>query len=330
MAAYSNYNYNNNSSRLLSFTFLIVFIIGNTNGFTVDLIHRDSPESPLYDNTTETTPFQQVNNALRRSIERANHFFPRNAAEFGESEIVSVEGEYVMAYSLGTPPVKTFGIADTGSDLVWLQCEPCQSCFKQTAPLFNPSKSRTYKTVPCSSNQCKSASLSVGRTSCAATGCRYDIQYGDYSTSSGDIASDTLTLGQVAFPRTVFGCGFSNGGTFRPQTSGIVGLGRGSVSLVSQMGSASEGKFSYCLVPFFSRKLSSKMSFGRNAVVSGRGTVSTPMVFKARGTFYHLTLEGMSVGATRLEFNAGDSIYHTQLAFSITIYIYSLNYYFSL
>jgi hypothetical protein len=33
--------------------------------------------------------------------------------------------------------------------LVWTQCLPCESCFQQTGPEFNPAKSSTYKPIKC-------------------------------------------------------------------------------------------------------------------------------------------------------------------------------------
>ncbi|KAK4256244.1 hypothetical protein QN277_009134 [Acacia crassicarpa] len=288
---------------------------GSRGGFTVELIHRDSPKSPLYN--PKTTPFQHVHDAIRRSVHRANHFFPQARDDHSinkgvESQVVSVRGEYVMSYSVGTPPFQIFGIADTGSDLIWTQCQPCKDCYNQTATMFNPKKSRTFRNIPCPSRECTSA---VEETTCDASNvCKYNARYADTSSSNGDLATETLTLGstsgrQVALPNTVFGCGFSNKGTFNEKTSGIVGLGGGSVSLVSQIGSSIDRKFSYCLVPLTSKKNSSKLSFGQNAVVSGPGTVSTPIVdgdLNSR-SFYFLVLEGISVGNKRIEFTPGTS-----------------------
>jgi hypothetical protein len=63
-------------------------------------------------------------------------------------------------------------------------------------------------------------------------------------------------------------------------------------------------KFSYCLVPTTSQgKNSSKLSFGSDAVVSGAGSVSTGLSpIRPNMNFYFLTLEAMSVGNKRLEF----------------------------
>ena len=104
----------------------------------------------------------------------------------------------------------------------------------------------------------------------------------------------TLTLGSTTshpMPLSLIWCGHDNVGNFDDKGSDIVGIGGGVVSLVSQLSSSIGGKFSYCLVPLTSRdKNSSKLNFGSDAVVSGPGTVSTPLVPKILDTFYFLTL----------------------------------------
>ena len=118
-------------------------------GFSVDLIYRDSPDSPFY-NASETHS-QRVAKALRRSINRVNHFKPSSSVSpnLAQTDIISNSGKYLMKYSVGTPPVAILGIADTGSDLIWLQCKPCTECYNQAAPFFDPTMSTTYKSVSC-------------------------------------------------------------------------------------------------------------------------------------------------------------------------------------
>ncbi|KAH7571580.1 hypothetical protein ACOSP7_014261 [Xanthoceras sorbifolium] len=273
-------------------------------GFSVELIHRDSPKSPFY-NPYET-PYQRVTKALRRSINNLNRFDSTQVSpNLAEADIISDAGEYLMNISIGSPPVAILGIADTGSDLVWTQCKPCTDCFEQKAPLFEPNSSSTYRDVSCSSSQCSS----LDRSSCDdRQSCLYSVAYGDRSFSNGNLAVDTITLGSttgrpVALPKSIFGCGHNNDGTFSSETSGIVGLGGGDVSLITQMGSSIEGKFSYCLIPFGSRTANvSKLNFGTKATVSGTGTVSTPLVAKEPKTFYFLTLESISVADKTIPF----------------------------
>ncbi|KAF8028763.1 hypothetical protein BT93_E1424 [Corymbia citriodora subsp. variegata] len=281
-------------------------------GFTVELVHRDSPRSPSYN--PADTPYQRIANAIRRSISRVSRLDPNAVKPPGtpSAEIVSSNGAYIMNVSLGTPRVTIVGIADTGSDLIWTQCKPCTDCFKQATPIFDPSRSSTYKDVSCGTSLC---SL-IDQTSCGSGRgrlCQYSYSYGDRSYTGGNLATETFTLGStsgrpVSFPGLLFGCGHQNGGNFDETMDGIIGLGGGAASLITQMGRATGGKFSYCLVPLNSESgQSSKLNFGANAVVAGRGTVSTPLVQKQPDTFYYLILEAVSVGKTRIEFTSSSS-----------------------
>ncbi|KAK2354056.1 hypothetical protein P8452_74532 [Trifolium repens] len=288
---------------LFSLYFINSFSHTLNNGFSVDLIHRDSPKSPLYQPTHNK--YQRLANAARRSINRVNHFYKNSITNTPQSDVVSNKGEYLMTYSVGTPPFDIYGIVDTGSDIVWLQCEPCEQCYNQTTPIFNPSKSSSYKNIPCSSDLCQS----VRGSSCNDQNfCEYTIKYGDHSHSEGDLSIETLTLGSttghsVSFPKTAIGCGHSNTGTFQGSGSGIVGLGIGPVSLTTQLKSSIDGKFSYCLLPYSDESNgTSKLNFGEAAVVSGDGVVSTPLVKNDPPVFYYLTLEAFSVGNKRVEF----------------------------
>lgn len=68
--------------------------------------------------------------------------------------VTAGSGEYLMAISFGTPAQSVSAIMDTGSDLVWTQCLPCQNCYAQNGPTYDPSKSSTYKKEGCSSALC--------------------------------------------------------------------------------------------------------------------------------------------------------------------------------
>ncbi|KOM49250.1 hypothetical protein LR48_Vigan08g007700 [Vigna angularis] len=289
----------------------LFFLEALNGGFSVEIIHRDSPKSPFY--SSSETKFQRVSNALRRSINRGNHFSKASPNTVSATVIPDL-GEYLMKYAVGTPPRNVFGVLDAGSDIIWMQCEPCRNCFKQDTPLFNPSKSTTYKTIPCKSTICHSV-LGTSCSSSITKNCKYDISYGDGAFSQGDLSVETLTLGStngspIPLPRTAIGCGHNNSINFQGKNSGIVGLGRGPVSLINQLGSSVGWKFSYCLVPETpNSKASSRLNFGDAAVVQGRGTVSTPLFSKPQQVFYYLTLQGFSVGNNRREIGSSLSIF---------------------
>lgn len=204
-----------------------------------------------------------------------------------------------MSISLGTPPFQIIAIADTGSDLIWTQCLPCESCFKQDAPLFNPSRSSSYLDVSCDSHMCSA----LPRYKCDGNdSCSYYYSYGDRSHTTGVLAVETLTMnssgsGSVKLPNITFGCGHDNGGTFSHREAGLVGLGGGPLSLVSQLSPSVDKKFAYCLVPFDDEKASSRIDFGDSAVVSGNGTLYTPLISKpGYETFFFVNLQKITVG----------------------------------
>lgn len=268
-------------------------------GFTVDLIHRDSPR--LISGNPSTTHFSRMRSAFDRSFSRKSSLLSSLSNSLKDSvdaPITPAGGEYVLKLQIGTPPVEILGIADTGSDLTWTQCKPCTQCYEQNLPLFDPSKSSSYRPISCESVVCQAA----GTASCDADNrCEYQVSYGDRSYTIGDVAAETLTFdGGVSFPKVAFGCGHQNAGTFSQTGSGIVGLGGGAVSIINQLQSTIGGKFSYCLT-LLNSNISSKISFGSAAVVGGDNVVSTPLVKKSTDTFYYLTLEGISVGEERVD-----------------------------
>jgi hypothetical protein len=282
------------------------------NGFSVELIHRDSSKSPIYHPTE--TKFQRVYNAVHRSINRAKQFSLNTSITVTQYSV-----EYFISYSVGSPPIKAYGIIDTGSSLVWLQCQPCNTCFNQTSPIFNPSKSSSYKNIPCSSTRTCPLMGGLYNISCSygRDVCEYTAIYDNNFRSQGDLSKETLTLystsgSSVSFPNTIIGCGHNNKFLFSDQNySGIVGLGNGPTSLIKQLDSSIEGKFSYCLIPVYNMdsdisNFSNKLNFGDAAVVSGERVVSTPLITLKGRSDYILTLEAFSIGNKRIEYGGSE------------------------
>uniref|UniRef100_A0A803LJ49 Peptidase A1 domain-containing protein n=2 Tax=Chenopodium quinoa TaxID=63459 RepID=A0A803LJ49_CHEQI len=210
-------------------------------------------------------------------------------------------GGYLMKIALGTPKVEFLALADTGSDLIWVQCQPCNTCIQQQSPLFDPSKSSSYQLITCPSSDCAQPDVT---TSCASNDnyysnyessslCAYEYSYGDHTQTNGVLATETLSLSSpdATSPSisstSVFGCGTDNQGTLGSQDEGIVGLGTGPSSLISQLGPKINYKFSYCLAPLTS-EVSSTLTFG--ADVTSPEVVLTPFQIGESSTFYHLTL----------------------------------------
>ncbi|KAL3820545.1 hypothetical protein ACJIZ3_006450 [Penstemon smallii] len=295
MASYhkplSNLFYTFLLSYLASFCLVSIIEAQKYGGITLDLIHRDSPHSPFY-------------NISQTYFDRLSKLFHRSNSQLIQARLIPDGGEYLMKIRIGTPPVEILGIADTGSDLTWIQCKPCYECYNQTSPIFDPKKTKTYRQVSCKSRQCSyDGSLFCG----SSNRCKYEVSYVDKSYSMGDLAVDTFTFDSksrksVSFPKVVFGCGHWNHGTFKKMAPGIIGLGRGPLSIIKQLDKSIDGIFSYCLT-FIDSNATSKISFGREAIVRGPKVKSTPIVRKYLDTFYCLTLEGISVDRERLAYN---------------------------
>ncbi|GFP95261.1 aspartic proteinase cdr1 [Phtheirospermum japonicum] len=222
-----------------------------------------------------------------------------------------------MKYSIGNPPTPCIGIVDTGSDLIWTQCTPCRSCFKQTLPIFNPESSSTYRRIPCNTADCE---RSKPYTYCSVNkeDCLFSEDYADKTATSGVLSIDTLSFASTggtstAIPNIVFGCGWRNDAAFKSGETGIVGLGGGAHSLINQLGPLAGGRFSYCLTSRFARSTTSKLHFGDNAVVAGRGVVTIPLMRIEPRTYYHVTLLDVTVGYRRLgSYNRNLSSYFAQ------------------
>ncbi|CAB4285643.1 unnamed protein product [Prunus armeniaca] len=280
----------------------------NNGGFSVKLIRRNSLKPPLYNHNHK---------AYRRLMGSSDDQTTPQSEIRRDKE--DGEGAQLMKLSIGSPPYEIYAVADTGSTLLWTQCEPCPNCYKQKNPKFDPKKSSSYGTLPCSAKECTYAN-GTGYTSCSTDDqkvCNYNYTYMDDSLTQGVMAKETITFGSssgkpVSFKNVVFGCGHNNTGeTFGKNEMGIVGLGLGSLSIISQISPYVGGrKFSHCLVPFDPDRPNdaSIMSFGKGSEVSGEGVVSTPLITKDGKTQYFVTVEGITVGDKFVPFNSSWSV----------------------
>ncbi|WJX54750.1 saccharopepsin [Trifolium repens] len=292
----------------LFFLFVLYMFLSQTpteaynTGFSFKLIHKNSPNSPFYKldkyHRNKLSSFYQV---PRKSLVQKGPY----------TRVTSNNGDYLMKITLGSPPVDIYGLVDTGSDLVWAQCAPCRRCYQQKSPMFEPLRSKTYSPIPCDSEQCSFFGYSCSPQKM----CAYSYSYADSSVTNGVLARETITFSStddnpVVVGDIIFGCGHSNSGTFNENDMGIIGMGGGPLSLVSQISTLYGGKrFSQCLVPFHTdTHTSGTISFGEDSDVSGEGVVTTPLVYEEGQTSYLVTLEGISVGDTFVTFNSSETL----------------------
>ncbi|XP_034691206.1 aspartic proteinase Asp1 [Vitis riparia] len=145
-------------------------------------------------------------------------------------------GYYYVSLSIGQPPKPYFLDPDTGSDLSWLQCDaPCVRCTKAPHPLYRPNNNL----VICKDPMC--ASLHPPGYKCEhPEQCDYKVDYADDGSSLGVLVKDAFPLnftnGLRLAPRLALGCGYDQipGRSYHP-LDGVLGLGKGKSSIVSQL-----------------------------------------------------------------------------------------------
>jgi hypothetical protein len=263
-----------------------------------------------------------LNNSASASASASNSSLVRGATQVIatlESGVSLGSGEYFMDVFIGTPPKHFSLILDTGSDLNWLQCSPCEDCYEQVGPKYDPSMSSSYSAIPCSSQQCGLVAPPVTETGgdrCAGNGrnssssCRYFYWYGDKSNTTGDLSWETFSVnvtgrrGPLRVPRVIFGCGHANRGLFHG-AAGLLGLGRGQLSFASQLRELYGHKFSYCLVDRDSNaSVSSTLVFGEDErLAAHRDLQYTALVQTANSvdTFYYVRIAAATVGGERID-----------------------------
>ncbi|ERN07071.1 hypothetical protein AMTRI_Chr12g273550 [Amborella trichopoda] len=233
-----------------------------------------------------------------------------------ETRITLVSGiklnslNYIVTIGIGNE--EKVVLVDTGSDLTWVQCKPCKSCYEQQDAIFDPSLSPTYNPISCNSSECLDYENTLGNFhSCPLnqTTCAYLVTYGDGSYTRGSLGHEKLSLGVDQddwFKGFVFGCGLDNHGLFG-KASGLIGLGRSPISLISQTTSKFGGVFSYCLPSPISSDSSGWLSFGQGAIGtanSSEATAYTSLLSKPGiSTFYFCNLTGISIGGVLIEVN---------------------------
>ncbi|KAF3338416.1 aspartic proteinase nepenthesin-2 [Carex littledalei] len=265
----------------------------------IDLRHIDS-----HGNFSKLMLFQRMtrrsHQRMIRLVKKTHNLsqFHSNLVSAAQTNVYLGSGEFVMDIAIGTPSLSFPAILDTGSDLIWTQCKPCDRCFNQSTATFDPSTSSTYKMLPCTADLCKT--LPAFKCGVRNSSCQYQYSYADKTSTAGNLASETITLGRTKVDNIAFGCGNKNTDGF-PGSSGLVGLGRDSLSLISQLGFK---KFSYCFASLDEKK-QSPMFFGSLAYLNKSaetGPTQSTLLVRSRQnpSLYYVSLLGITVGTTKL------------------------------
>ncbi|XP_074313857.1 aspartyl protease family protein 2-like [Silene latifolia] len=264
------------------------------------MTHIDHPDSPMYQ--PELTDMDRDKRFIGVSESRTSDD-QRNISEYYEADnlsVIKIQGKlYFVEIGLGQfhdQPFHTNYLAlDTGSDVVWTQCEGCSRCFQQNTPLFPRSRSQTYQPFPC--RQCQGQ--------CYQDHCTKTIGYGDGAAMSGIWATETFTfISQETVNGLSFACAiditdFKPANSRNNMVTGILGMSKGRDSLIKQLGDRAGNKFSFCLQQRNTRVQSSPMFLSFGDYITSPAIMSTTPILGRRG-FYYVGLNGVSIGGMNL------------------------------
>ncbi|KAH0972773.1 hypothetical protein GBA52_024929 [Prunus armeniaca] len=148
-------------------------------------------------------------------------------------------GTTTVSLNIGHP-AKIFELdIDSGSDLTWVQCDaPCTGCTEPREHLYRPNNNL----LQCKDLLC-TAFHSPASHPCETTDdqCDYEVKYADHGSSLGVLVKDYFPLkftnGSLLSLHLAFGCGYDQKyfGPVTPATAGVIGLGNGKVSILSQL-----------------------------------------------------------------------------------------------
>ncbi|PNY04746.1 aspartic proteinase-like protein 2-like [Trifolium pratense] len=203
-----------------------------------------------------------------------------------------INGYYTTRLWIGTPPQMFALIVDTGSTVTYVPCSTCEQCGRHQDPKFQPDLSSTYQPVKCSMDcNCDNDRMQ----------CVYERQYAEMSTSSGVLGEDLISFGnqsELAPQRAIFGCeNVETGDLYSQHADGIMGLGRGDLSIMDQLVDKNvvSDSFSLCY---------GGMNVGGGAMVLGGISPPSDMVFAqsdpVRSPYYNIDLKEIHVAGKRL------------------------------
>ncbi|KAK3032891.1 hypothetical protein RJ639_034939 [Escallonia herrerae] len=248
---------------------------------------------PLYlsapNSSTTASPSAAAGKFSRRLQNSDTH---RSNARMALHDDLLLNGYYTTRLWIGTPPQKFALIVDTGSTVTYVPCSTCEQCGKHQDPKFQPELSSTYRPVKCNID----CTCDSDRVQCV-----YERQYAEMSSSSGVLGDDIMSFGnqsELEPQRAVFGCeNVETGDLYSQHADGIMGLGRGDLSVVDQLvdrGVISDS-FSLCY---------GGMDVGGGAMVLGRISPPADMVFSksdpVRSPYYNIELKEIHVAGKPL------------------------------
>ncbi|CAA0841105.1 Eukaryotic aspartyl protease family protein [Striga hermonthica] len=172
---------------------------------------------------------------------------------------------YFTKVTIGTPPVDYHVQVDTGSDILWVNCQNCERCptksdLKISLKQYDLSASSTGELISCDDDFCTIAVDHHSSDCKKGMNCEYFVAYGDGSRTEGYFVRDQFRLDQVSGNLQTstmngsisFGCSAKQSGQLGSSSEavdGLIGFGQANSSILSQLASAGKVKkvFSHCL-----------------------------------------------------------------------------------
>ncbi|KAK8686048.1 hypothetical protein V6N13_125075 [Hibiscus sabdariffa] len=235
-----------------------------------------------------STIFSYSSRRLLRSDSNSSH----PSARMRLYDDLLSRGYYTTQLWIGTPPQKFALIVDTGSTVTYVPCSSCENCGAHQDPKFQPELSKTYQPVKCSLD----CDCDQDRVQCI-----YERQYAEMSVTSGILGEDVFSFGnlsELSPQRVVFGCETEEtGDLYRQHADGIIGLGRGDLSIVDQLvyKGVISNSFSLCY---------GGMDVGGGAMVLGGISTPSDMIFSysdpTRSPYYNIELKEIHVAGKKL------------------------------
>ncbi|KAJ6350267.1 hypothetical protein OIU78_006437 [Salix suchowensis] len=151
-----------------------------------------------------------------------------------------------VSLSAGSPLQNITMVLDTGSELSWLHCKKGTETLTQFLILLPPKHTLKFPAIQQHARP-EPVTYPLPVSCDPSKLCHFIISYADASSVEGNLAFETFQVGSMTGPATVFGCmnsGFSSNSEEDAKTTGLMGMNRGSLSFVNQMGFR---KFSYCI-----------------------------------------------------------------------------------
>ena len=134
---------------------------GGLGSISLPLSYRSTPGLPHH-----SLPHQVQARRQRRRLQLVEEL---------SGDLINL-GYYSAELQVGTPPQRFSVIVDTGSSVTAIPCSGCVRCGKHSNPRFEPSRSSTFRSVPCSEAEyCRS---------CRQQECGYRVSYQEGSSQS--------------------------------------------------------------------------------------------------------------------------------------------------